>query len=512
MAQIIHDVYPYPSRTLHEYILLPEKIPAGVSDADIDLSSPLVKFNRSKKLGLKLNIPVLSAAMQSVTGPSMAIAMATLGGAGVIYRSQPIEEQASMVREVKEAKAGFVVPDVFSPRDKISTVDQHIKKVGYSTFPITEDGEHDSRLIGLLARKDFDPQRHGNMKVRDRMVPLKEIVYARINQVQDRKKNLSLEKAHNLLIESHHGSLPILSRDGKLLYMVFRKDVDEHLRHPLELLDEKRRFVCGAAFDTRDYEERIPALVKAEVDLLVEDTSHAISEYTEKSLRFVKKNFPHIPVIAGNIVTPEGFDFLANNGADAVKVGMGSGYICITQEQIKIGRGQATAVIEVSKKRDRLYRKTGKYIPICSDGGIQTAADMTVALALGADYVMVGAYVAGTDESNSEKITRIGREEGRSIQTFSKEYWGEGSTRARRWMKGRYGHSTFVEGIVTEVPYVGPIGEYIPQSMDMVRNGIRKAGCNNIFELHKKSRVEAYSPLSMAISEKKAEIGKTSSR
>lgn len=343
------------SHSLHELILLPRKIPSGISSAKVDISTPLTKYEGKKEPKFKLDIPIISAAMQAVTGPKMAIALGELGGTGVIYCSQPIEDEARMVREVSNYK-----------------------------------------------------------------------------------------------------------------------------------IENNADFVVSAAINTHDYEKRVPPLIEAGVNVLYIDTSQSFNDYARDCLHFVKKKF-EAPMIGGNIATAEGFDFLAEHGADGIKIGMGTGSICTTQEQIGVGRGQASAVYEVARARDKLYEDSDVYIPIISDGGVSIARHISVALALGADSAMVGKYLAGTSESNSE----VREAEDRKI----KPYWGEGSAKAKAWSGKRYGHTSFEEGIEIVVDYTGPLKEYLASRLMKIKDGIRKAGVRSIAELHENGiELELISP------------------
>ncbi len=478
-----------PSRAISEYeiqehILLPSHISKDFTSGKMDLSTPLVKTAL-----LKLNIPIISAAMQSVTGVKMAVAMAKMGSLGVIFCSQAPEREAEMVRTVKEYKAGFVVPDTVLPDTRVEDIIKLADEKGYSTFPVVENG----RLVGYITKNDYHKEKHRHLTVQERMIRFDlDKQKSRVAFAFEDEVNNDLRKAQELLIESHHGSLPIVDRSGALKYAVFKKDIDEHMENPFELLDAKKRYIVGAAINTHDYKERVPLLVNAGADILFIDTSQGYTDFVKETLQYVAENFT-IPVIAGNIVTKEGFRFLFENGACAVKVGMGPGSICITQEQIGVGRGQATAIREVAEERDKYFADTGIYVPIISDGGIVIAKDITIALALGADAVMVGRYVAGCDESPTDvRVTT--RVINRKSQEFrEKPYWGEGSTRAKQWQEKRYGHSSFDEGVEGFVPCTGPLKTHLHQALTKIKDGMRKAGCMNIKELHEKAVLQVVS-------------------
>ncbi len=483
-----------PSRALSEYdiqehILLPAHIPKDFSPDSVDLVTPLARHDSQTGPALRLNIPVISAAMQSVTGVRMAIAMAKLGGIGVIFCSQPPGKEAAMVREVKGYKAGFVVPDTVFPDTKIEEIIKLADEKGYSTFPVVENG----KLVGYITKNDYNRERHRHLAAKNRMLPFSlDKEKSRVAFAFDDEVSNNLHKAYEILIESHHGSLPIVDRAGNLEYVVFKKDIDEHLENPMELVDAQKRYVVGAAINTRDCKVRAPLLVKAGADVLFIDTSQGYTDFVKEALQYVTKNFS-VPVVAGNIVTAEGFRFLADNGASAVKVGMGPGSICITQEQIGVGRGQATAIREVAEERDKYFNKTGIYIPIIADGGIVIAKDISVALALGADSVMAGRYIAGCDESPTEIKVVTKTVDGHLREFHEKPYWGEGSSRARAWMENRYDQMAFDEGVEATVECVGPLKAHLGQALHKIKDGFRKAGCRNMKELHEKAVLQVVS-------------------
>ena len=472
-----------PSRSVSEFsvrdlAVLPAFIPKDLTHDKIELSTTITKYSK-EKARIKLSRFLISSDMQAVTGPEMAIGMAREGCLGVIFCSQSIESQTEMVKKVKRYKAGFVSPEVISPESSLEFLIQRMQETGYSKFFVTEDGEPHGKFIGLITDNDFDPDVHLGMKVRDRLISPKEMYIAYDDEI-----GYDISRAIKKIAESHYPTMPILFRDGRLRDVVFRKDIKQLKINPFESLDSRKRYLVGAAINTHDYKERVPSLVEAGADILFISTSHGYTDFVKETLEYIKKNF-NVPIVGGNIVTKEGFEFLVSNGADAVKVGMGIGSICITTEKIGMGRGQASALIEITEARDEYFRKTGIYFPVIADGGIRTAKDMLVSLALGADAIMAGRYVVGTDESpNPVDYKRT---------PPSKPYWGEGSNRAREWMKRRYYHSDFEEGVEGWVDYIGPLKPYLHQTFMIVKDGMRKSGSTNINELQQKAILEILS-------------------
>ncbi len=278
-----------------------------------------------------------------------------------------------------------------------------------------------------------------------------------------------------------------------LHYFVFRKDYDTHKEYPDELLDEHKRYVVGAGVNTRDYAERIPALVEAGADVLCIDSSEGYSEWQKITLDFVREKYgDSVKIGAGNVVDRDGFNYLADAGADFIKIGIGGGSICITREQKGIGRGQASAVIEVAKARDEYYERTGVYIPICSDGGIVYDYHMTLALAMGADFLMLGRYFSRFDESPTAKLTING--------SYVKEYWGEGSNRARNWQRYDLGGDSklsFEEGVDSYVPYAGPLSDNVRQSLQKVKSTMCNCGVTTIPDLQRDAKLTVVSATSI---------------
>lgn len=466
-----------PSRTLMEFRLLPGYTTPETTIDKISLKTPIV-YTEDNNNKYQLNVPVVSAAMQSVSGENMGIELAKLGGLAFIFCSQSIGSQAEMIFKIKHHRAGFVEPKVIQPDMSILELSKLRKETGFKTFPVVDDT---NTFLGIITKNDYTTQLHKNLKVSDRMIPA--------DKVECGINITKLEKAYELLIESHQSVLPIINENNKLIHLVFRKDIRDNLDNPLQLVDEKKRLLTSAAINTHDYERRVPALVEAGVDVITIDSSDGYSFYQKTTLEWLRENYPDLPVIAGNIITQDGFNMLVEAGARAVKVGMGGGSICITQEQKGTGRGLATAIIKVCEARDEYHKKTGKYIPIIADGGIVNAKEMVVALALGADYVMMGRYFARMEESPTDRVTINNR--------VMKPYWGEGSQRAQDWKNERYHQSKFSEGVEGFVEYAGRLRENLEATLIKIKATMSTCGVTNIQELHDKAELEIVSALSI---------------
>ena len=480
--------YDEPSRTFNEYLLVPGHTPSTCVPTAVSLKTPLVKYRKGEEeCPLSLSIPMVSAIMAAVSDDNMAVALATEGGLSFIYGNQTIEDEAAMVKRVKDYKAGFVVSDAnLRPDMTLGEVVELKERYGHSTMPVTEDGGPHGKLLGIVTERDYRLSRMSmDEKVADFMTPREKMITA--------PDGTSLKEANNIIWEHKLNSLPIVNDEGRLCAFVFRKDYDLHKQKPNELLDSQKRYLVGAGINTRDYAERVPALVEAGVDVLVIDSSEGYSEWQKRTLEWIRERYgDSVKVGAGNVVDADGFRFLADCGADFVKVGIGGGSICITRETKGIGRGQATAVIEVCRARDEYFRETGIYVPVCSDGGIVHDHHITLALAMGADFVMLGRYFARFDESPSNKVNVNG--------TLMKEYWGEGSNRARNWQRYDLGGSkklSFEEGVDSYVPYAGKLSDNVQQTLAKVRSTMCNCGALTIRELQEKARLTLVSSVSI---------------
>ena len=483
MAHIFEE----PSRTFSEYLLVPGYSSKECRVDNVSLKTPVVKFRKGEEPELTMNIPLVSAIMQAVSGDELAIALAKEGGISFIYGSQSIESQAAMVRKVKSHKAGFVTSDAnIRPDQTLRELLELKERTGHSTTAVTEDGTAEGRMVGLVTSRDYRISRMSlDEKVCNFMTPFEKLVYA--------EEGVTLSEANDILWEHKLNALPIVDKDQRLTAFVFRKDYNSHKEYPDELLDEHKRYVVGAGINTRDYAERVPALVEAGADVLCIDSSEGYSEWQKMTLDFIREKYGDtVKVGAGNVVDRDGFNYLADAGADFIKIGIGGGSICITREQKGIGRGQASAVIEVAKARDEYYEKTGVYIPICSDGGIVYDYHMTLALAMGADFLMLGRYFSRFDESPTAKLNING--------TYVKEYWGEGSNRARNWQRYDMGGDSklsFEEGVDSYVPYAGPLSDNVRQSLQKVKSTMCNCGQLTIPDLQKNAKLTVVSATSI---------------
>lgn len=479
--------YEEPSRTFSEYLLIPGYSSTECIPSKVSLKTPLVKYKKGEQPALTMNIPMVSAIMQSVSGDRLAIALAQEGGLSFIYGSQTVEEQAEMVRKVKSYRAGFVVSDSnVSPEMTLADVLRLTEQTGHSTIAVTEDGSAHGRLLGIVTNKDYRISRMSpDLKVQEFMTKLDDLVYA--------DEDTTLKEANDIIWEHKINCLPLVNKNRELAYLVFRKDYDTHKKNENELIDSSKRYMVGAGINTRDYRERVPALLEAGADVLCIDSSEGFSEWQKLTIDYIREQYgDRVKVGAGNVVDAAGFRFLAEAGADFVKVGIGGGAICITREQKGIGRGQATAVIEVAKARDEYYRETGIYIPVCSDGGIVHDYHITLALAMGADFVMLGRYFARFDESPTKRVNING--------SYMKEYWGEGSARARNWQRYDMGGDkklSFEEGVDSLVPYAGSLKDNVTLTLSKVRSTMCNCGALTIPELQQKAKLTLVSATSI---------------
>ncbi|MGI6712425.1 MAG: IMP dehydrogenase [Bacillota bacterium] len=475
------------SRTFSEYLLIPNLTRVDCLPGNVDLRTPIVKFKKGEKSSLELNIPFVSAIMQSVSDNNLAIALAKCGGLSFIFCSQSIMDQVEMIKKVKGFKAGFVVSDSnLTPENTLKDVIELKERTGHSTIAITEDGSPSAKLMGLVTTRDYRISRDPlDKKVKEFMTPFSKLIVG--------KEGMSLSEANDKIWEHKLNCLPIIDNNQNLMYFVFRKDYDEHKKNPNELLDSEKRFVVGAGINTRDYQERVPELLKAGANILCIDSSDGYSEWQKKTIQYIKQEYgDDVKVGGGNVVDKEGFMYLVDAGADFVKVGIGGGSICITREQKGIGRGQATAVIEVAKARDEYFEKTGIYVPICSDGGIVHDYHTVLALAMGANFIMMGRYFARFDESPAKKI-KLGN-------NYVKEYWGEGSNRARNWQRYDLGEGTklhFEEGVDSYVPYAGRLKDNLDITLSKIKSTMCSCGAISIEELQKTARITLVSSTSL---------------
>lgn len=486
MSKILPDI----SRTFNEFLLLPNLTDERCIPANVSLRTPLVKFKKGEQAKFYANVPMVSAIMQSVSGEKMGIALAREGGLAFIYGSQSIESQAEMVYHVKKHKAGFVISDSnVKSGTTLKEVLELVEKTGHSTVIITDDGTASGKFLGIVTNKDYRLSRDNQNEPIDNFMTKKDdVIWA--------KKGITLSEANDIIWYKKINCLPILTEEGNLKYLVFRKDYEDRKNNPNSLLDENKRYIVGAGINTRDYEERIPALVEAGVDIICMDSSDGYSVWQKNTIDFVRAKYgDDLKIGAGNVVDREGFRYLANAGADFIKVGVGGGSICITRETKGIGRGQASALMEVVDERNKYFEETGVYIPVCSDGGIVYDHHITLALAMGADYVMMGRYFARFDESPT-RVVKLGN-------NYVKEYWGEGSNRARNWQRYDLGGEAknklaFEEGVDSYIPYAGSLKDNLEITVAKIKSTMCNCGAITISELHEKARLTMVSEVSIS--------------
>ena len=480
MAKIFDEI----SRTFDEYLLIPNLTTKDCIPGKIDLSTTITKHKPGKTQAININLPVVSAAMQAVSNHTLAIELARCGGLSFIYCSQSIESQVDMIRKVKDFKAGFVTSDSnLKPHDTLEDLLRLKERTGHSTMAVTENGEPNGKLLGIITSKDYRVSRDPpNRKVQEFMTPFSRLVYGKLG--------ITLTEANDVLWNSKIDCLPVIDEKHNLLYLVFRKDYTEHKENENELLDSDKRLMVGAAINTHDFERRVPALVDAGADVLCIDSSHGYTEWQSDALAFTRAKYgDSVKIGAGNIVDAEAFQYLVKAGADFVKVGIGGGSICITREQRAIGRGQATALLDVGKARDQYFQETGIYVPICSDGATNHDHQIALALAMGADFTMLGRYFARFDESPSKKIV-----EGNH---YVKEYWGEGTNRAQNWERYDLGDGKnaliFEEGVDGYVPYAGKLKDNLEITLAKIRATLSACGASTIKDFQSKARLTVVS-------------------
>ena len=476
-----------PSRTFGEYLLVPGYSSAECIPTSVNLATPLVKFKKGETSPIMMNIPMTSAIMQAVSNDTLAIALAKEGGVSFIFGSQSIESEAAMVARVKNYKKGFITSTSnITPDATLADIIALKEKTGHSTVAVTDDGTANGKLLGIIGSRDYRVSRMSpDTPVSEFMTPREKLVTA--------PDGTSLKEANDIIWDNKLNALPLVDKNDHLTYIVFRKDYESHKENVNELLDKNKSYIVGAGINTRDFKERVPALVEAGADVLCIDSSEGYSEWQKNTIAWIRETYGDtVKVGAGNVVDGEGFRFLADCGADFIKVGIGGGSICITRETKGIGRGQATALIDVCNERDKYFEETGVYIPVCSDGGIVHDHHVTLALAMGADFLMLGRYFARFDESPTNKVRINGR--------YVKEYWGEGSNRARNWQRydlGGAGKLSFEEGVDSYVPYAGSLKDGVYTTLSKVRSTMCNCGALSIPELREKAKLTVVSSTSI---------------
>ena len=442
--------------TFDDVLLIPAE--SDVLPNEVDLSTNLTK-------NIKLNIPLMTSAMDTVTESTMSIAIAREGGIGVIHKNMTIAEQATEVDKVKRSENGVITdPFYLSPGNTAQDAENLMRMYKISGVPICEE---DGTLVGILTNRDMRFMTDYSVKIADVMTPKEKLVTA--------MAGTTLEEAKKVLMASKVEKLPLVDENGKLTGLVTIKDIEKSVKYPNTARDSKDRLLCAAAIGiTNDMLDRAQALVDAHVDALVLDSAHGHSKNIMVAIDKVKNAFPEVSLIAGNVATAEATEALIKAGADAVKVGIGPGSICTTRVVAGIGVPQITAIYDSAEMADKYG------IPVIADGGIKYSGEIVKAIAAGGSVVMVGSLVAGCEESPGETEIYQGRQ--------FKVYRGMGSLGAmNKGSADRYfqnGTKKFVpEGVEGRVPYKGAVGDTVYQMMGGLRSGMGYVGCHNIQEL-----------------------------
>jgi len=448
--------------TFDDLLLIPGH--SAVLPAEVDVRSRLSR-------NIHLSVPIVSAAMDTVTESATAITMARQGGIGFVHKNMSIERQALEVEKVKKSESGMIVdPISIEPDRKLYEVMEIMSKYRISGVPVVKKG----KLVGIITNRDLRFETNLDQKVEAVMTK---------DRLATARPGITLEESKAILHERRIEKLLVVDDEGKLLGLITIKDIEKIKKYPYACKDELGRLRVGAAVGVgADMEERVERLISANVDVVVVDTAHGHSEGVIQAVANLKKKFPRLEMVAGNVATAEGTRSLAEAGADAVKVGVGPGSICTTRVVAGIGVPQMTAIMDCAEEA----RKWG--IPIVADGGIKYSGDVTKALAGGADSVMIGSLFAGTEESPGETILFQGRS--------YKVYRGMGSIEAmKEGSKDRYFQDEVEsekklvpEGIVGRVPYRGPLAETVYQLVGGIRAGMGYLGSRSIQELQTKPR------------------------
>jgi len=442
--------------------------------AYVDFSIESVNLQSTISNGIALNIPVLSSPMDTVSEASLAIALALQGGLGIIHYNMTPEEQLQEIQKVKRYQNGFVSdPIALGPDATIADVVKIRREQGYSTIPITNDGTPHGKLLGMITKYDYSTLSDSDLRksVTERMIAVEKLSVATYEELCSQEV-FDISRANEKLLDSHSAALPIVDREGNMRYLITRSDLDKHQNYPHAALGKSRSLLVGAAVETwpAKARQRIE-VIQHSCDVIVFDTSQGYTAFEIELIRWTKKQFPHLCVIGGNVITSEACEALIEAGADAIRIGMGSGSICTTQEVGGIGRGQASAVYECAKA---CRAKGARCI---ADGGIKTSSDIVKALCLGADAVMLGSLLACTSEAPGQTHIKNG--------VRLKEYRGMGSLKAME--KGsavRYGTQNsnirVPEGVSGMVSSRGSISEWVPCLMQGVKQGLHKIGLSSL--------------------------------